>query len=108
MASKQDIELIKRYAPILWLHEDDAFLPEDCAVMEKLAKVGTSKEDMKPFTLDELGDLKNSEKYYLDIPEIDFNNFGMGSDYEGPKMGPEALSAQVRNKFGNNPLLDPN
>jgi len=108
MANNQNIELIKRYAPILWICEDDAFLPEDCAVMERFAKVGTSDEDMKPFTLNELGELENSKEYYMDIPEIDFNNFGINSDYDGPKMGPEALSAHVRKKIGNNPLLDPN
>jgi len=103
----QKIELIKKYAPMVWIPEDDAFLPEDCQVMESVAKVGKSSSDMKPFKLDELGKLKNSKKYYLDIPEIDFNNFGLNSDYQGSEMGPEALSAHVREKFGNNPFLNP-
>ena len=90
------------------MHEDDAFLPEDCVVMEKFAKVGKSNSDMKSFKLDELGDLKDSKRYYMDIPEIDYSNFGLSSGYGGPEMGPEALSAYVREKFGNNPFADLN
>ncbi len=47
MTNKEKIDLIKRYAPILWMHDDDAFLPEDCGVMEKFAKVGKSESDME-------------------------------------------------------------
>jgi len=108
ITKEQELELIRRYAPILWLHEDDAFLPEDCKVMEEFAKVGTSNANMKPFKLDELAYLKDSKKYYMDIPEIDFNNFGLNSEYDGPKLGPEALSDHVRKKFSNNTFLYPN
>lgn len=108
MEKVQTIELIKKYAPIIWVHEDDAYLSEDCQVMESVAKIGKSSSNMKPFKLDDLGELKNSKKYYMDIPEIDFNNFGLNSDYQGPEMGPEALSSHVKEKFGNNPFLHPN
>lgn len=108
MTNEKKIELIKRYAPIFWIHQDDSFLPEDCSVMEQFAKIGKSSSDMKPFTLDELGDLPDSEDHYMDIPEIDFNNFGMDADYEGLEIGPERLALAVRNKFSNNRLLYPN
>jgi len=107
MTRNEKIELIKRHAPILWMHEDDAFLPEDCNVMEGPAKVGTSPRDMKSFKLDELGKLKNSEKYYMDIPEVDFNNFGINSNYPGKEVGPSGVSAHLREKFSNNKFLYP-
>ena len=108
MTNKEKIDLIKRYAPILWMHDNDAFLPENCGVMEKFAKVGKFESNMKSFKLDELGDLKDSKRYHMDIPEIDYNNFGLNSDYDGPEMGPDALSAYVREKYGNNPFADLN
>ncbi len=107
MTDKNHIELIKKYAPILWFHQDEAFLPESCAVMEKYAQIGKSLAGMKPFKLDELGDLKDSDDYFMDIPTIDFTNFGMNSAYTGSKMGPEALSAFVRQEYGNNRFLNP-
>jgi hypothetical protein len=108
MTRDEKMELIEKYAPIFWMHEDDAFLPEDCAVTENLAKVGTSPKDMKPFKLDDLGKLKDSGKYYLDIPEVDFNNFGVNSNYAGTELGPRAVSAYLREKFSNNKFLYPN
>jgi hypothetical protein len=107
MTKKEKIDLAKRYAPILWLHEDDAFLPEDCRVMEDVAKAGTSPADMKSFKLNELGKLKNSDRYYMDIPGVDFENFGENSGYAGPDLGPEAVAAYLREKFSNNRFLYP-
>lgn len=107
MTRKEKIDMVKKYAPVLWMNEDDAFLPEDCQAMERLAKVGTSPQNMKPFKLDDLSKLKDSGKYYMDIPEVDFNNFGVNSDYAGPELGPEAVSAYMREKFSNNKFLYP-
>jgi len=107
MTNDEKMKVIKKYAPIIWYHQDEAFLPDDCAVMERFAKIGRSMTDMRKFKLSELGNLDDSGDYYMDIPEIDFSNFGMHSDYAGPKLGPEALAAHVRKKFGNNPFLDP-
>lgn len=108
MANQEKIETIEKYAPIVWIHADDAFLPEDCAAMEKFAKVGTSDEDMEPFTLDELGEIEDSKKYYLKIPEIDYNSFDIPTEYDGSRLGPEAIANYARQKLGNNPVLDPN
>ena len=108
MTADENLQLIKRFAPVLWLHEEDAFLPEDCAVMENLAEVGTSPEKLKSFKLDDLGPLKNSEKCYMDIPGVDFSNFGLDSDYTGPKIGPQGVSDHLREKFSNNKFLYPN
>lgn len=107
MTKEQKLELIRRYAPILWLHEDDAFFPEDCAVMSQYAQIGKSDAEMRDFTLDELGDLDDSQDYYMNLPGIDFNNLGMNSGYEGPAMGPEGLSLYVRETYGNNTFLNP-
>jgi hypothetical protein len=107
MTKDEKADLIKRHAPILWMHENDAFLPEDCMVMESLAEIGTSDDDMKSFKLDELDRLKGSDKYFMDIPEIDFNNFGSNSKYAGAKMGPCAVSDHLREKFSNNKFLYP-
>jgi hypothetical protein len=107
MTSDEKVQLIKRYAPIFWMHEDDAFLPEDCGVMENLAKVGTSPKNLRSFKLDDLGGLKDSDKYYMDIPEVDFSNFGINSNYAGPETGPKGVSAHMREKFSNNTFLYP-
>ena len=107
MTSDEKVQLIKRYAPIFWMHEDDAFLPEDCGVMENLAKVGTSPKNLRSFKLDDLGGLKDSDKYYMDIPEVDFGNFGINSNYAGPETGPKGVSAHMREKFSNNTFLYP-
>lgn len=107
MTSDEKVQLIKRYAPIFWMHEEDAFLPEDCGVMENLAKVGTSPKNLKSFKLDDLGGLKNSDKYYMDIPEVDFSNFGINSSYAGPETGPKGVSAHMREKLSNNTFLYP-
>ena len=105
MPTEEESQLIKKYAPILWFHEDDAFLPEDCKVMERVAKIGRPKKGMKDFRLDDLGRLRKSEDYYMDIPGVDFANFGQASRYQGPHQGPEALSHHFREKYGNNPFL---
>jgi hypothetical protein len=107
MTSEEKIALIKRYAPILWMHEDDAFLPEDCAVMEELAEVGTTPKNLKSFKLDDLGGLKASDKNYMVIPGVEFDKFGIDSSYEGPEMGPEGVSDHLREKFSNNKFLYP-
>jgi len=106
MTDEQRIALIKQYAPILWVHESDAFLPEDCKIMEDIAKIGTSEADMRAFELDELGNLDNSGKYYMDIPEVNFRDFGVKSEYAGPGLGPQRLSTHLRKAFGNSPVLD--
>lgn len=108
MTDEEKKELIKKFAPILWIHEKDYFLPEDCQIMEQVAQVGKSSNTMKPFRLNGLGDLSGSDDYYMDITDIDYNNFGMGADYEGPELGPERLAALVRQKYSNNPFLNLN
>jgi hypothetical protein len=44
----------------------------------------------------------------MDIPDIDYANFGMGADYAGFEMGPERLAALVRKKYSNNPFVNLN
>ncbi len=107
MTKKEEIAFIKKHAPILWLQDNESFLPEDCRVMEDIAKIGTSNANMKSFKIDEIGSLKKSEKYYVDIPEIDFPGFGMNSAYQGTQVGPDGLADFVRLKYGNNPFLNP-
>lgn len=107
MTKQKKLELINRFAPILWLHSQDNFFPEDCLVMEQMAKLGRSPADLRDFTLDELGDLDDSQDYYMDLPELDFNNFADDAAYSGTAMGPEALSHLACQKYGNNTFLDP-
>ena len=107
MTRNEKLGLIKKYAPILWIHQNDAFLPEDCRVMEEIAKIRTKSSPPKPFKLDELGDKKYSKDHFMDIPEVKFSDFGVDSEYEGPELGPEGVSAHMREKFGNNKVLYP-
>jgi hypothetical protein len=108
MTYEEKLNFIKRYAPILWVHEKDYFLPEDCQVMEQIAKVGKSSTGMQDFTLNDLGNLSDSGDYYMDIPESDYNNFAMNADYDGPEIGPERLAAFMRKKYSNNPFMNLN
>lgn len=108
MTNEEKQELIKKYAPILWIHEKDYFIPEDCRIMEQVAQVGKSSDDMRPFTLDDLGDLDDSQDYHMDIPDIDYSNFAMGIEYASSEIGPERLAALVRQKYSNNPFLNLN
>ena len=104
MTNQSDLELIQRYAPIVWLHQDEAFLPENCRVMEQYARLGTRAENLRIFQLDELGNLPNSDKYYMDIPELDYAGFGTRSSYQGVEVGPEGVGAHARSLLGNNPF----
>jgi len=107
MSANQDIDLIKQYAPILWVHEHDAFLPEDCEIMEQVAVIRKSNAKTEPFKLNQLGDLTESENYYMDIPGIDYDKFIIKSGHNGSELGPDCLSTFFRKKYANNPVSEP-
>lgn len=44
-------QLVKQHEPILWLHEDEDYLPEDIAVMEKQAHLGRKQEGLEASTI---------------------------------------------------------
>lgn len=108
MTDEEKKDLIKKNAPILWIHENDHFFPEDCQIMEQIARLGKTSKTMSSFKLDDLGNLNNSQDYYMDLPDIDYTDFGMGTDFEGSEVGPDRLAALVREKYSNNPFLNLN
>lgn len=102
-----DSELIEKHAPILWLHPDEAFLPEDCKVMAEsgdLYKKGEKPRPVKKFkrTLDDLGNYGSN--YFLKLPEIDMKNFMVPARYGIPGSGPEAVAELARKLYSNNPF----
>jgi hypothetical protein len=101
-----DLALIKKHAPILWVDKDEAFLPEHCSVMEDIAELVREDDPAtrRRFKIEELGRLRNSDKYYMDIPGLDYENFGVHiPGYQGARIGPEAIADYLNRTYGNNP-----
>jgi len=85
-------KLIKDHAPILWIHPNEAFIPEDCGIMVKVADLYKDEEKVDSFknTLSSLG--KYGKGNYLKIPDIDMRKFTVPKNSGVAGMGPEAIS----------------
>lgn len=107
----EDEKLIRKYVPILHFHEEESFLPEDCKVMVERGnlcswKNGKEIEESFNYTLDGLP-TEDSEKYFLNIPFLDMNNFTVDDRTKTTlkELGPRAIAQIARERLGNNPLL---
>lgn len=105
---RENEALVKKYAPILWFHEDEAFLPEDCKVLPEVAELyrGKQREDFD-HTLDDLVKIKESDECSLDIPDLDLEYFTIPREYHKSitELGPEAVAHLAKERYGNNPAL---
>ena len=110
MNQADQIKLIKKHAPIFWLHELEAFVPEDCKVMVEISDLYRKKkrEDNQPSNLNDLGKITNSEECYLKVKDLDMKNFTTPTSYHQriSRLGPEGVAEMAREKYGHNFFLN--
>ncbi len=97
MTDAEKLALTKKHTPILWLHEEEAFLPEDCKIVVKISDLCTGKRGGKiapkqPQKIDDLGDVKNSDKTLLR-----FRDFHL--DEKVKELGPRGVGNLGRSKY---------
>src|SRR3990167_2663533 len=95
-------QLIQDHIPILWVHPDEAYLPEDCIVMSErgdLYKKGKKPRKVTTFknTLDDLADYDSN--YYLKLPEIDMKEFMVSAGHGIAGSGPQAVADLVKKNY---------
>ncbi len=106
MTREEKLELVKKHAPIFWLHERESFLPEDCKIVVEVSdlyrKGKRVDDDKQPQNLDDLGDIRNSEECYLKFRDLDMQEFTIPVAYEQtiPEVGPDAVGHLARIKYG--------
>ena len=106
MSPVDDMLLVKKHAPIFWLHEKEAFLPEDCKIAVEISdlyrKKKKEKDENQPKKLGDLGRIPNSEECHLKIRDLDMRNFSIPESYNQaiPELGPGAVARLARNRYG--------
>lgn len=106
----KQIELVKKYEPILCFNQDEAFLPESInRIIENSILIsdegggGFGNRVKLEARLKHLASLDNSEKYSLVLPELDLNDLSCTID--GVKRyGLNNLREGAKRLYGNNPL----
>lgn len=106
MSPPNDIQLAKKYAPIFWLHEKEAFLPEDCGIAVEISDLyrdnRRERDEEQPRNLTDLGDIPNSGKCYLKVRDLDLRKFVIPESYHQaiPELGPGAVAKLARHRYG--------
>ncbi|MHA1989279.1 MAG: hypothetical protein ACW98D_21885, partial [Promethearchaeota archaeon] len=110
MTKAEKLKLIKKHAPIFWLHEYEAFVPEDCKIMVEISDLYRKKrkEPNQPKNLDELGQVPDSQECYLKIIDLDMKNFSIPTAYHQKitGLGPAGVAELAREKYGFNYYRD--
>ncbi len=90
MDQEQKLQLVKRHAPILWLHRNEAFHPVDaqrmvdyCDLYRRRKKSTDVKAASQPQTLEELAQVSNSKNCYLKMPVLDAVDFRIPDGVHG-------------------------
>jgi len=106
VTQEEKFKLAQKHAPILWLHEKEAFLPEDCKVLVEISDLyrrgQKERTEHQPGSLEDLGRIPQSEDCYLNIRDLDMQGFLVPEAYQNriPELGPEAVSHLAREKYG--------
>jgi hypothetical protein len=94
-------DLAKRYAPIMWLHEEEAFFPEDCRRISRISNL-YKKEKLAKQKRFNLGDIlaitgRNSQDYQFRIEGIEIPDYSKSSP---TSKSPNTIIKEVREKLG--------
>jgi hypothetical protein len=101
----QQLDLVTRHVPILWLHRNEAFHPVDaqrmldrCDVYRKRSS-GDVKLPTQPATLDELSRVSRSENCYLELPDLDPVGFRIPDGIQATPAGHPLEGKWVRIEY---------
>jgi len=107
-----EVKLIRQYIPILHIHEEEPYLPEDCKRITELADLCEKKNGKNVIVkanpgLDGLPTDNNSKDLFLNLPMLDMKNFSMTDKQKALyiEQGPRGVARIAREKLGNNPIL---
>lgn len=100
------LKLVRDHAPILWLHEREAFHPVDVEHMVKLCRLYRKgrllPDGEQPQNLAALAKVRSSKNCELRLPDLDMDSFRVpAQDARNPiASGPAALERQARRLYG--------
>ncbi|NKB86674.1 MAG: hypothetical protein GKS06_00435 [Acidobacteria bacterium] len=102
---EQQLELVRRHAPVLWLHPGEAFHPVraermlDHSVLYRKHGDGYRRVPNRPTTLAELAQVGNSKNCHLKMRELEMGELHVGGDFPSD-WGPDALARHARTLYG--------
>ena len=104
MTEIEQRNLVAEYAPLMWLHEREAFVPEDCGIIVQISDLYRkgNREDEQPAELDDLGQIRDSKECYLKIRDLDMREFQLPDAQAKTigEMGPDAVARLASSRYG--------
>ncbi len=104
LTRQEQLNLIRKHEPVMWLHEAEAYHPVHCRVAAQLSELHDKSGLVKSRpTLADLPGL--SKKHYLKLRHLDMKALSAGRSPD-VTSGPAALEAYARENYGRNLYAD--